>query len=249
MEYARWAPVYERIRVDFGFAWAREEAAAADLRRRLPPDALRRPLERATERLRGRTVVVVGNAPGAGAPPVWRLRLPPADLAIVAADGATAPCLRAGLVPEVVVTDLDGPVASEVTANHRGALVVIHAHGDNRAAIADWAEAFPGAVAGSWAGAPSEGLLNVGGFTDGDRAAYLAEHGGASSILLWGFDFERVSEVDPVRADRKRAKLGWAARALGWLAASTAVPISLWERDGRRRPYPPDAGIAAASTR
>ncbi len=248
MEYSRWAPTYERIRADLGFAMAQEVAAADALVALLPPAALDRPLERIADRLRGRETIVVGDAPGSGPPPLWRLASPGPRPAILAADGATASCVRAGLVPDVIVTDLDGPVASEVTANQRGALVVIHAHGDNRAAVADWGPQFSGELAGSWAGPPRDGLLDVGGFTDGDRGAYLAEHVGARRILLWGFDFERVVEADELRAARKRAKLRWAAIALGELSRASPTPIELWRRDGTRVPYAA-AGISAESTR
>jgi uncharacterized Rossmann fold enzyme len=47
--------------------------------------------------------------------------------------------------------------------------------------------------------APAERLHNFGGFTDGDRAAYLADHFGADSISLVAFNFH-----DPTRKKRRR---------------------------------------------
>jgi 2-amino-4-hydroxy-6-hydroxymethyldihydropteridine diphosphokinase len=134
-----------------------------------------------------------------------------------------------------------------VSANRRGSLVVVHAHGDNVPALEEWVDQFPGELAGSWAGPPRDDLLDVGGFTDGDRAAYLAAHVGATTVLLWGFDFERVSEPDPASAGRKQAKLRWAQRSLDLLATSGGVPLVTWERTGARVPYP--AGKYVASTR
>ncbi len=135
------------------------------------------------------------------------------------------------------MTDLDGPVPSEVTANARGAVVVVHAHGDNLPALREWVPEFTGELAGSWSGAPGDGLLDVGGFTDGERAAYLAEHCGATSILLWGFDFARVEESDPAARDRKLAKLRWANDDLALLARASRVGLTEWRRDGSRRPF------------
>jgi 2-amino-4-hydroxy-6-hydroxymethyldihydropteridine diphosphokinase len=248
LEYSRWSPLYERIRREFGFAWDREESAAQRLRTLLPPAALRRPEERLHARLGGKEAVVVGLAPHAGPPPLWRRPFSSDGVAVVAADGAAATCLEAGIVPDVIATDLDGPVPSEITSNRRGSLVVVHAHGDNRDLLDEWVPQFPGELAGSWAGAPQDGLLDVGGFTDGDRAAYLAESAGATRVLLWGFDFERVEESDGGARARKEAKLRWAARSLAELAGSSRTPVEMWNRDGTLTPYSA-GGIDGPSTR
>jgi 2-amino-4-hydroxy-6-hydroxymethyldihydropteridine diphosphokinase len=247
VEYSEWAPRYERIRAEFGFDFAREEKAAALLESLLPPEALIDPLGRVRALLGGREAIVVGLAPNAGPPPLWRRPASERPPALIAADGATVTCLAAGLVPTIVVTDLDGPVPSEITANRRGSLVVIHGHGDNLAALAEWVPQFPGALVGSWAGPPRGGLLDVGGFTDGDRAAYLAEHVGARRLVLWGFDFDHVEETDPTLRARKLSKLAWARRLLTELAERSRVPLLVWRPDGTETPYP--GGNAVASTR
>ncbi len=232
MQYARWAPRYEAIRADFGFPFEAEERAAEELIALLPREARESAEERIAHRLADRDVVIVGLAPGAGPPPVWRLGAAGPAPAIVAADGAAKACLDAGLVPGVIATDLDGPVPAEIAANGRGALVVVHGHGDNRPALRRWVPEFPGELAGSWAGRPRDGLLNPGGFTDGDRAAYLADAAGARRLLLWGFDFAAVDEAEPGARARKARKLGWAERLLRELAAERRAPTLLWRRDG-----------------
>ena len=240
MEYNAWAPHYDRIRSEFGFPFENEEAAAALLESLLPSSEHGDPLPRIRHRLEGREVVVAGLAPAAGPPPMWRRPAGARPSAIVAADGATSACLAAGIVPDVIVTDLDGPIPSEITANRKGSLVVVHAHGDNRAALREWVPQFPGEIVGSWAGPPRGALLNVGGFTDGDRAAFLAAHAGATRVLLWGFDFDRVEETDPARRVRKLSKLRWARDLLTELAAEGPVPILSWNADGSLVPYGPD---------
>ncbi len=247
MEYSAWAPQYARIREEFGFPFEREEEAARLLESLLPRPARTDPLRRLRPLFEGREAIVVGLAPSAGPPPLWRRPAPSRPPVIGSADGATATCLGAGLVPTVVVTDLDGPVPSEVAANRRGSFVVVHAHGDNRPALREWVPVFPRELAGSWAGPPRKSVLNVGGFTDGDRAVYLAEHLGARSVLLWGFDFDTVADEDPGRRARKLAKLAWARRLLDALAAASRVPIVGWNRDGSLTPYP--LGRSGASTR
>ena len=247
MEYVEWAPFYERIRTEFDFPFEREKVAAARLEALLPPVARSHALARIRARLSKRDVIVVGLAPRAGPPPIWRLPSSDPSPVVVAADGAAAPCLDAGIVPTVIVTDLDGPMPTEVGANGRGSLVVVHAHGDNLTAIEEWLPQFPGELAGSWAGAPGPTLFNVGGFTDGDRAAFLAERSGARRILLWGFDFESVEEADPRRRARKLAKLAWARRLLEELARTARSPLLVWARDGSLAPY--SAEKMDASTR
>ncbi|HYA54293.1 MAG TPA: 6-hydroxymethylpterin diphosphokinase MptE-like protein, partial [Thermoplasmata archaeon] len=225
MEYSDWAPRFDRIRGEFGFPFEREVASADLLDSLLPPSAPTDPLARLRPLVEGRTAIVAGLAPRSGPPPIWRLPASERAPVILAADGATATCLDAGLVPGVVVTDLDGPVASEIAANRRGSVVVIHAHGDNRPALEEWVGQFPGEVVGSWAGPPRPRLLNVGGFTDGDRSAYLADHLCAERVLLWGFDFVRTAPTDPAAHEVKLAKLTWAGRLLGELAAEGRVPL------------------------
>jgi uncharacterized Rossmann fold enzyme len=245
VEYAEWAPYYARIQREFGFSMDRERAAADRLVELLPAAARRPPLPRIVPRLAGRDVVVVGLAPGAGAPPVWRLPPSRPPLAIVAADGAAARCLDGGLVPDVITTDLDGPVASEVLACTRGAILVVHAHADNVPEVAEWVPQVEGELAGSWAGPPRESLLDVGGFTDGDRGAFLAAHSGARRILLWGFEFASADEPLPADHERKLAKLRWARTLLDALALGP-VPILTWRRDATLVPYAP--GPVPAST-
>ncbi|MCI4368970.1 MAG: DUF115 domain-containing protein [Thermoplasmata archaeon] len=236
VQYDSWAPIYRRIQSEFGFPEELERAATQRLIGLLSETARRDPLERLRPRLEGSEAIVVGLAPSAGPPPIWTL--PPSErpTRILVADGAAQSCLGAGLTPDVIVTDLDGPVASEVLANARGAFALIHAHGDNVPALERWVGEFSGELGGSTSGPPHDGLLNVGGFTDGDRAAFLAEHLGAARILLWGFDANRLdpSEEDP---PRKRRKLAWADRLLGQLSLQSPVPILRWSPDGRRERY------------
>ncbi|MCI4349545.1 MAG: DUF115 domain-containing protein [Thermoplasmata archaeon] len=237
MQYEQWAPTYRDIQAEFGYPYEREVAAARLLRALLRPADLGAPIDRIAQRLRGRTSIIVGLAEGAGAPPIWSLPASSSAPAVIAADGATEPCLSAGIVPDVIVTDLDGPVASEVAANARGALVVVHAHGDNQPALERWVPEFSGELAGSWAGPPEDGLLDVGGFTDGDRAAYLADACGASRILLWGFEFAPAGGREGRPSPTKLAKLRWAERCLDQLARTGACPVDEWRRDGSQRRY------------
>jgi len=86
---------------------------------------------------------------------------------------------------------------------------VIHAHGDNMPLIRHWTQKFTGPVVGTAQSRPIPPLHNFGGFTDGDRAVYAADHLGAARIIIIGFDLD-----DPDVDFIKRAKLQWARRLL-----------------------------------
>ena len=102
---------------------------------------------------------------------------------VVAVEGYTAGRLVSmGVRPHVVVTDLDfepGNVAL-------GEVAVVHCHGDNMDAVRRLAPAIPRRVmtVQTW---PRHCTFNVAGFTDGDRALYLALYMGAEGAVVSGF--------------------------------------------------------------
>jgi uncharacterized Rossmann fold enzyme len=140
------------------------------------------------------------------------------DAVHIAADGAAEVLLRRGMVPDILVSDLDGPFPAILQASGEGAITVVHAHGDNLDALSEYVPQLKNIV-GTCQCRPPEGLYNFGGFTDGDRCVFLARELGASSIRLVGFDFEDQS-VTP----RKRKKLAWAKRLIE-IALSDIQPM------------------------
>jgi len=213
MHFATWEPIYLQILQDFGFSSIRDEEGAQLLAELL--QGSRDYLFMAEERVKGRRAVIYGNAPSlTGELDV----VTEVDGAHIAADGATAVLLRKGIVPDIVVTDLDGPFLAILEACLKGAIIVVHAHGDNLDALSRYVPRLK-YVIGTCQCRPPEGLHNFGGFTDGDRCVFLATELGASSIELVGFDFEDQS-VTP----RKRKKLAWAKKLIG---------IALYDRQAR----------------
>lgn len=205
MDFAQWEPIYRAIRQDFGFQQEKDESAARLLYglvggKSCQQDVLRRIIV-------GRQVTVCGGAPSLAE------HLSHLTEVVIAADEATSLVMEKRC-PDVVVTDLDGDVEDQIAANRRGSVVVLHAHGDNTAAIQRYAPRFPGPVVLTTQAQPFDRVYNFGGFTDGDRAYLLARHFGAASIRLLGFDFEHPREKrgkDPVL---KRKKLQWARRLI-----------------------------------
>lgn len=137
---------------------------------------------------------------------------------VVAADGATSTLLLRGIIPDVIVTDLDGAVEDQVEANKEGSVVFVHAHGDNMDAIRKYVPRFYGTVVCTCQCSPIEGVYNFGGFTDGDRAACIVASMGVRSIKLVGFDFESPSAKAGRSREVKARKLIWARRVLTILA-------------------------------
>lgn len=139
----------------------------------------------------------------------------------IAADGA------AGAVPEdlplvAVVSDLDGGAHLHAAVN-RGALLVLHAHGDNRSLweqhLAAWAglDSPPPLVLTHQGPDSVAGMHNPGGFTDGDRAVCLLRWMEVPKEVLAfvGFALDKVGPwsgvTDPTR---KLQKLTWMAEVL-----------------------------------
>ena len=201
MDFEDWEPYYERILKDFDFSREEDERAAEILDQTLAGRRID-PKEIAAE-LAGKAVCVAGNASSLAAE-LGRL-----TKVVVAADEATSVLLAHGRLPQVIVTDLDGEVMDQVAANRRGAIAVVHAHGDNIPAIEKWGREFEGRTLATTQARPSARVFNFGGFTDGDRAAFLADAMGARSIRLVGFDFEHPNPKDEPIGVKKR-KLDWA---------------------------------------
>ncbi|MHB8118481.1 MAG: 6-hydroxymethylpterin diphosphokinase MptE-like protein [Methanothrix sp.] len=203
MQFATWEPLYQSILQDFGFSLGRDEEAAmllAELLRDREPS-----LCAAEAIVAGHRTVVCGNALSLETElEVLQER----DAVFMAADGATAVLLRRSIVPDIVVTDLDGPFPAILKANQEGSIVVVHAHGDNLDALNRYVPQLE-RIIGTVQCRPPPGLYNFGGFTDGDRCVFLAKELGAASIKLVGFDFEDES-VTP----RKKRKLAWAKRLI-----------------------------------
>lgn len=107
----------------------------------------------------------------------------------IAVNGASSYLYEVGFIPTAIVTDLDGNPIHIIYLNNRGAIAIIHAHGDNINDIIVWVPEFRGHVIGSTQVEPRSYVYNFGGFTDGDRALYIAYVLGAREIFIGGMNF------------------------------------------------------------
>ncbi|WP_408958651.1 6-hydroxymethylpterin diphosphokinase MptE-like protein [Natrinema sp. 74] len=229
MEFDEWEPVYEAILRDFGYDRAGDERGRDRLAALLessfdPADC---------SAIRDATVAVAGAGPSLEtASELERAR--DADL-VIAASTAVDTLAAHDIAVDCMVTDLDKNPETVEDLTAAGVPVAVHAHGDNLEAIravvpnCDHRYVLPTTQA-----EPTERVRNFGGFTDGDRAAFLADHFGAGRLAFVGWDFDD-SSVGPAKA----RKLEWAERLLAWLESRRDEHFAVL--DGRRDAIEADA--------
>ena len=237
MNFETWEPAYEAILADFGYPRSADEAARDEL------DAIvgGRPAASAStaagrapvadgfdlsrlDAIEGATVAVAG---GASTLVDETEEAAEADV-VVAASTAADVLADAGIGVDLLTTDLDKNPETAVELTDAGTPVAVHAHGDNREAIGRVVpEMTVGNVLPTTQAAPRGVVRNFGGFTDGDRAAFLADHLGADRLVFPGWDLD-----DRTVDEEKRRKLAWAGRLLGWLERRRGERFALL--DGRR---------------
>ena len=109
--------------------------------------------------------------------------------------------------------------------------MVIHAHGDNIEKLKKYVPEFSRAI-GSTQAQPRSNVHNFLGFTDGDRAVFLAAGMGAKLIALAGMDFGctvgKYSKKQVASIEVKRKKLKFGKELLEWLATEMAEKIKLY---------------------
>ena len=216
MKYKAWEPIYEEILKDFGFKREKDEEAAMIASEIISRKGDKgKDVKRVIESMiKGKTAIICGNAPCLEND-VREKQLEAdtfsfsRDFLVIAANGATSVLLRNAIIPDIVVTDLDGNIADIIYANRLGSIGVVHAHGDNIEKLKKVLPALNENVICTTQSKPIHNVHNFGGFTDGDRCVFLAKEFGAKRIKLIGFDFE-----DKQASERKKKKLKWAKRLI-----------------------------------
>ncbi|MDO5811340.1 MAG: DUF115 domain-containing protein [Methanobrevibacter sp.] len=235
MEFGLWEKYYTKILEDFGFSRENDEESAKLLDEILSTEGCLT-LDELGEIVGFSDKFIVFGA-GPSLKEHVKLLKEDYDLknyVLVAADGATTALIEEKIAPDIVVTDLDGNLDDILLANFRGANIVIHAHGDNIEKIAGLTKFFT-SVLGTTQAQPVGNLYNFGGFTDGDRAMFLAVALGASEITLAGMDFGDIVtrysrpniETDLAEADDfKKKKLGYGEEFTQWIIDNENVEIN-----------------------
>jgi uncharacterized Rossmann fold enzyme len=210
MNFNEWAPLYREILKEFGFSEEADVEAAKVLNELLPENP---PIDRLKNLIEGKVVNVFGAGPS-----LEEIEEFPEGPSIVA-DGATSFFIEKGVVPDVIVTDLDGQMEDIIEANKKGSIIVVHAHGQNIPEIKKYVKEFDSPI-GTTQAEPFGNLYNFGGFMDGDRCVFLAHYFGAKEIHIYGLDFSNpvmgkyTLSKNPALTKKK---LVWAEKLINYL--------------------------------
>jgi uncharacterized Rossmann fold enzyme len=216
VEFSLWLPWYEKIRRAFGISVKKDREAARILWRIVNGNVTGK--DKLSSLIKGKDVFVFGAGPSLEED-IERLSCFRKNSVFVAADGASIALSKRGIVPDIVVTDLDGIAKKK---EFEDIIYVVHAHGDNqnllRRIVPRLKKIHPTTQA-----EPFNDVFNYGGFMDGDRAVYLADEFNARTIILAGMDLGReIGEYSNVlRKDLTIRKMRYSKKLLEFLSTRT----------------------------
>ena len=171
--------------------------------------------------IKDKTVFVIGSGPSLSTA-IPKLKKFKKSVKIVA-DSAVKPLVENGIIPDIVVTDLDGDENTLKKISKTKTIFVVHAHGDNIEKL-EFVKNFKNCV-GTTQTKPFRKIQNFGGFTDGDRSVFLASYFGAKKIILFGMDFgDRIGRFSKTKKSDRKIKLMKLKRGrllLEWLSDFT----------------------------
>ncbi len=190
MDWKTWKPIYTDIASRLDIAIKDDYIATRTLSRLIKDIDPAPLLERLERTIRERDVIIFGSGPSLMDHIVY-VNQQFSDAVHIAADGAISALRDFGLKCDILVTDLDGSMEDILTAVAEGTLPIVHAHGDNQSAVLRFVPQMTHLL-GSTQVDPLPNVFLWGGFTDGDRACYLASEYGPKRIVLAGMDFGSV---------------------------------------------------------
>ena len=177
--------------------------------------------EKIMKLIKEKTVLVIGSGPSLSTA-IPKLKNYKKSTKI-AADSSIKSLVENGIMPDIIVTDLDGDENTLKKIAKTRSIFVVHAHGDNIEKL-EFAKKFKNCI-GTTQSIPFDKIQNFGGFTDGDRGVFLANHYGAKKIILFGMDFgDRIGRFSKTKKSERKIKLKKLKRGkllLEWLATIT----------------------------
>ncbi|MEM0155370.1 MAG: 6-hydroxymethylpterin diphosphokinase MptE-like protein [Thermoplasmataceae archaeon] len=211
MEYSEWLHWYQEICRHFGYD-PEKDYQSSILLDRLAKQKL---LDVQFSRLfRSKDISVIGNGPKLKEIlDTYSVKVP-----FVADSALPVFYLKVG-IPNVIITDLDGESPLLLKCEEEGSMLVVHAHGDNMVALENIVPRIGTEILCTTQNVPFGNIYNFGGFTDGDRSAFLADHIQPRSIELVGFDFNNPVSKPGSKISVKKEKLNYARGLLQELAA------------------------------
>jgi uncharacterized Rossmann fold enzyme len=145
----------------------------------------------------------------------------------IVADGAVKALIENNIIPDILVTDLDGDEKSLKKIGKGKTIMVVHAHGDNFDKL-ELVSKFKNCIGTTEAKSFGK-IHNFGGFTDGDRCVFLAKHFKAKKIILFGMDFgNKIGKYSKTKITSKKTKikkLRQGKKLLEWIASKNSSDL------------------------
>ena len=210
-----WKTRYREIRNVFGYRKYDDLISAKKLNSKI---GKRYPLSNIKKTIRGQTVFIIGAGPSLSRSISTLKKYQ--NITKIVADGAVQALIEHKIKPQILVTDLDGDIASIKKIGRTKIPIIIHAHGNNYDKL-DIVSKLQNKI-GTTQTEKFGKLENFGGCTDGDRCVFLAENFHAKKIILFGMDFgDKIGKYSKKKVmDRKTKlkKLEYGKKLLEWLA-------------------------------
>ena len=200
MMISGWKKRYSEIRKEFNYSEKKDIESAVILNSIIKNSNIN---EKIINLIKDKTVFVIGSGPSLStAIPVLKNFKKTIK---IAADSSVKLLVDNGIIPDIVITDLDGD-ESTLKKIGKKSIFIVHAHGDNIEKL-EFVKKFTKCI-GTTQSNPFEKIQNFGGFTDGDRGVFLANHFDAKKIILFGMDFgEKIGRHSNTKKSERKIKL------------------------------------------
>ncbi len=213
-----WKKRYQEILKEFNYSEKKDKESAIILNSILKKMDTSKKIR---DLVKGKTVLVIGSGPSLSSA-ILKLKNYK-KIVKIAADSSIKPLIENGIIPDIIITDLDGDKKTLKKIGRTSSIFIVHAHGDNIEKL-EFVKKFKNCM-GTTQSIPFDKIQNFGGFTDGDRGVFLANYFQAKKIILFGMDFgEQIGKFSETkRADRKikLMKLKRGEFLLNWLSTFT----------------------------
>ena len=201
MMISGWKKRYSEILKEFRYSEKKDKESAILLNSILKKSDTNKKI---TDLVKGKTVFVIGSGPSLplAIPKLKKYK----KIVKIVADSSIKPLVENDIIPDIVVTDLDGDENTLKKIGKTNSIFVVHAHGDNIEKL-DLVKKFKNCI-GTTQSTSFSKIENFGGFTDGDRCVFLANHFQAKKVILFGMDFgERIGKFSKTKKSERKMKL------------------------------------------
>ena len=217
-----WRKKYSEILDEFGYNEKNDLESAKILNSLLKRKF---PIKKIQDKIENQNVFVIGAGPSLLSSIPFLKKYKAATK--IVADGAVKALIDNNIIPDILVTDLDGDKSSLKKIGKGKTIMIVHAHGDNIEKL-EMVKKFKNCI-GTTETKPFGKINNFGGFTDGDRCVFLARHFGAKKIILFGMDFgSKIGKYSKEKIPNKLIKIKKLRRGkklLEWLASKNSLEL------------------------